>query len=439
MEARVEAPVPALVREVDGATLVFVTASDSMSSRVAVGRPDERGIDLGWLDVTYDFDPERYHRNVRVRVQDVTGPAYLASPFGGPLRPLPTVEGPSWAEVVVPFDDAPAALLIFPGCGEGTKQEPVERPVSELDLGATWDMELVPTLDNAWGDFARPSGEMPVLERWQLWHRADDDDVWKAVHATFGPHAIWSSAADRQWQPVTYSDSRGIHKDPIHRAVLGPKGHVPEEFLNFGNVPAGREVVLRTSMTVPAPGGFLAVGAAAAKTLFLNGETIPLTGHGYLAMSETPLAPGSYTLELRLVPDEDVWLRGHLSITTDPARCIRPEWMTVTGAPRPGAQVAFTTELPPGTLPSLLQVASAAACRVLVDGVEIGRQGGFEPYAEQDTPRVGRYELPSGHRLTLVLTENETPATVLLDGPVVSSAAWQATRDEAPRPVTLRS
>ncbi|MCP9979061.1 hypothetical protein [Actinomadura madurae] len=77
---RVEAPVPALVREVDGATVVFLTAAESMASRVSVGRPDERGADLGWLDVTYDFDPGRYHRGMRVRVHGVTGPALLAAP-----------------------------------------------------------------------------------------------------------------------------------------------------------------------------------------------------------------------------------------------------------------------------------------------------------------------------------------------------------------------
>ncbi|MFV2177754.1 glycosyl hydrolase [Actinomadura sp. LOL_016] len=446
---RVEAPVPALVREVDGATVVFVTASASMASRVSVGRPDERGIDLGWLDVTYDFDPDRYHRDMRVRVNGVEGPAFLASPFGGEPRPLPTTRGPSWVEVVVPFDDAPAALLIFPGAdagegdgaGDGGPQELPARSGGEIDLGSTWDLELVPTLDNTWGDFARPRGEMPALESWRLWHRVGDDpsaEDWTPVHATFGPHAVWADS-DHEWRPIVYSDARGIRKDPIHRAALGPKGHVPEEFLDFGQVPSGRQVVVRTRMTVPSPGGHLVVGAAAAKTVVLDGEDVPLHDHGYLATSRTRLPAGSYTLELRLVPDEDVRLRGHVSVTTDPAACLRPEWTTATGAPRSGAQVAFTTELPAGRA-RVLQVASTAACRILVDGVEIGRQGGFDPYAEHETPRVGRYTLPDGpgSRLTIVLTESRNPASVLVDGPVVSGADWRATRDGAAVPVVTR-
>ncbi|GAA1865890.1 glycosyl hydrolase [Actinomadura bangladeshensis] len=440
---RVEAPVPALVREVDGATVVFVTAAESMASRVSVGRPDERGIDLGWLDVAYDFDPGRYHRDMPVRVRGAAGPAYLVSPFGGPPRELPVTSTGAGAEVVVPFDDGPAALLVFPGTATGREHRPpaaAHGPATELDLGSAWDMELVPTLDNTWGDFARPAGAMAQLERWRLWHRAEDGSSadWAPVHATFGPHGVRSTGDE--WRPVVYSDSRGIRKDPVHRPVLGPKGHVPEEFLDFGDVEAGREAVLRTRVTVPAPGGFPVLGFPAAKTLLADGTEIPLDDRGYLAVAGEPLAPGGHLLELRLVPGEDVRLRGHLSVATDPGRCVRPEWITAGGTARPGADVALGTELPRGTGPSVLQVASASPCRILLDGAEIGRQGGFDPYAEQAAPRVGRYDLPDapGARLTLALTEGGSPAAVLVDGPVVSGAGWTATRDGAPAPVVPR-
>ncbi|MFI0452135.1 glycosyl hydrolase [Actinomadura sp. 6N118] len=439
---RVEAPVPALVREIDGATVVFLTAAESMASRVSVGRPDERGADLGWLDVTYDFDPGRYHRDMRVRVHGVAGPAFLVSPFGGPPRPLHASEREGSVEVVVPFDDGPAALLVFPGgtspAEEEVAVEPAERPrpMNEMDLGPTWDMEPVPTLDNAWGDFGRPAGDMASLERWRLSHQVDGGD-WTPVHATFGPHGLWSGPATEGWRPVVYSDTRGIRKDPVHRSVLGPKGHVPEEFLDFGDVEAGQRVALRTRVNAPGDGGLVMIGCAAAKTLLIGGTAVPLDDHGYLAVTKEPLSRGEHALELRLVPDEDVRLRGHLSIVTEPARCLRPEWITIDGPSRPGAQVSFSAELPRADGPSLLQVTSASPCRILVDRVEIGRQGGFDPYAEHEAPRVGRYEV-SGTRLTLVLTETEGPPAVLVDGPVVSGSGWHATRDGAPVPVETR-
>ncbi|MEW2353819.1 glycosyl hydrolase, partial [Spirillospora sp. NPDC029432] len=433
---RVDAPVPALVREVDGATVVFLTASASMASRVSVGRPDERGIDLGWLDVTYDFDPDRYLRDVPVRVEGATGPAYLVSPFGGPPRPLACTPSGTGTKVVVPFDDGPAALLVFPG-GEAADAPPAPAapgPETVIDLGSSWDMDLVPTLDNTWGDFARPAGEPVPLERWDLLHRVEGEDGWTPAHATFGPHGIWHRGTPdgEPWRTAVYSDSRGIRKDPVHRGVLGPKGHVPEEFLDFGDVRAGEPVTFRTRLTVPAE-GHLAVGAAAAKTLLVDGAAVPFDDLGYLAIGSGPLPAGDHDVELRLVPDEDVRLRAHVAVVTDPAAHRRPEWMTVAGDGPPGEQVAFTTVPGPGTT---VLVVSAAPCRVLADGTEIGRQGGFDPYAEHEAPRAGRYELPANTaELTLVLTGTGGPPAVLVDGAAVSGPGWTAVRGGAPAAV----
>ncbi|MCP9979062.1 hypothetical protein [Actinomadura madurae] len=59
--------------------------------------------------------------------------------------------------------------------------------------------------------------------------------------------------------------------------MLGPKGHVPEEFLDFGDAAAGRTVTLRTRVTVPGSGGFPLIGFPAAKTLTADGTEIPWT------------------------------------------------------------------------------------------------------------------------------------------------------------------
>lgn len=430
---RVRAPVPALVREVDGVTVVFVTAASPMASRVSVGRPDERGADLGWLDVTYDFSPSRYVRDVPVRVRGAGGAAWSLSPFGGAPRELAVTPVEDGTEVVVPFDDGPAALIVFAGEPASASAPPPASGELLVELDGPWEMSLVPTLDNTWGDFAAPAEQMPVLERWSLEHRPVDGSSWTAGHATFGPHGTY--VAGDEARPAVYSTSRGIQKDPIHRATLGPKGHVPEEFLDFGTVPAGTEVCFRTRLRVPADGGFPAVGAAAAKTLLIDGAPVPLDDRGYLAVAPDRLAAGEYDLELRLVPDENLWLRAHLAVVTDPASYWRPEWITV--AER--GPVTFATTLPAGG-PAVLQVATAAPCRVLVNGVEIGRQGGFDPYAERQEPRADRYDLPeSGGELALVLSATDRPPAVLVDGPVVTGApGWQAARDGEPVPVVPR-
>ncbi|MFC7584809.1 hypothetical protein ACFQYP_14535 [Nonomuraea antimicrobica] len=86
LERRVEAPVPALVREDGETTLVFLPAAFPMASRVGVGRPEERGVDLGWLDAVIDFDPARYRREMPVVVRGVSGTPLLLRPSPGASR-----------------------------------------------------------------------------------------------------------------------------------------------------------------------------------------------------------------------------------------------------------------------------------------------------------------------------------------------------------------
>ncbi|WP_406312254.1 hypothetical protein OHA77_27040 [Streptosporangium sp. NBC_01639] len=420
---RVQAPVPPLVREVDGTTVVFLTAAFPMASEIGVGRPEERGVELGWLDATYDFDPGRYRREMRVRVRDVTGTPLLASPFGGEPRPLPyTVDGDGVVEVTVPFDDGPAALLLFPAPGTVSEVFPASGTAPgtpapgtglrtpyrrEIDLGDEWDMELVPTLDDTWGDF----GTSATVERWTLETPAGDP-----VHVTFGPHGLLRTD-DGGWRPAVWSTSRGLHKDPIHRDTLGPKGHVPEEFLDFGPVPEGRPVWFRTSVTVPGtPEAWLVVGAAAAKEVRVDGTELPLDDSGYLAVGLVPLTPGEHLLEVRLVPDEDLTLRAHVSLTADPETACRPEWIT-------GPVLETVVEAGDG-VEGVLQVASTAPCLVLVNGAEAGRQGGFDPYVEADIPRVRRYDVSHLMRPGPNTLRVESDGAVLADGLAVSGPGW---------------
>ncbi|MDF2708118.1 MAG: hypothetical protein K0R62_3770 [Nonomuraea muscovyensis] len=410
---RVEAPVPPLVREVGDTTLVFLLAAFPMASRIGVGRPEERGVALGWLDAAVDFDPGRYAREMRVKVRGVSGTPLLAGLFGGEQRALPyTVDGDA-VEVVVPFDDGPAALLVFGGetggrpGGQAAPAPPRPSYRTAIDLGEEWDVEVVPTLDDTWSDF----GAQASVECWTL--RTPDGEP---VHATFGPHGQ-QRVADGPWTPAVWSVSRGLHKDPIHRETLGPKGHVPVEFLAFGRVAAGGRAHFRSVLTVPpGPGGRLAVGAGAAKTVRLDGTDVPLDDAGYAAVSRAPVPPGTYELDLLLVPDEEHDLRAHVCLLADPADAVWPEWIG-------GTPLATTVRV--GAPPyEVLQVASTAFCRVLVNGEEAGRQGGFDPYAEADIPRVRRYDVAHLLRPGDNTIAVESDGWVLTDGLAVSGPGW---------------
>ncbi|MFI6789478.1 glycosyl hydrolase [Nonomuraea sp. NPDC050383] len=445
---RVEAPAPPLVREVDGATLVFLQAAFPMASRVAVERPDARGADQGWDTATIDFDPARYATETPVRVRGVAGTPLLVDPFTGGVRALPYEVDGEHVEVVVPFDAGPAALLVFTGEDVTPTAPSAPAGTLEVDLGSGWEMEPVPTLDDTWGDLGHDG---PVLRRWEVEHRLDGEDAWLPAYATFGPHGAWRvtpagspSAGSPSagpvgadgWRPAVFSVSRGIRKDPIHRVTLGPKGHVPEEFLDFGPVDAGQAAWFRCELTVPGlREAYLAVGAPAAKAAWIDGAPVALDDRGYLALARDPLSPGTYVLDLRLDPEEDgAPLRAHLAVVTDPEAYLRPEW--IAGPEGPAELTATFT--PRGTV---LQVASSAACRVLVNGVELGRQGGFDPYADMRKPRVRRYDAagvlrPGVNEVTVRVGDGSEP--VLVDGCATSGPGWEAVRDGVRVPARVR-
>ncbi|MEH1127751.1 hypothetical protein [Micromonospora sp. CPCC 206061] len=419
----VEAPVPSLVRDVDGTRVVFLTAAASRASDVSVGRPDERGISLGWLDARYDFDPARYHESVTVRVRDVPPHAVLIDPFSGESRALPCSTVADTVEVRVPFDHGPAALLAFPPAPLPAAASGGRAASRSLRLGPQWTSSLVPTMDDVWGDF----GTSGTVERWTVRHRLDGAAEWGEAHATFGPHAV------RDGEALVYSTSRGIHKDPIHREVLGPKGHVPEEFLALGPARAGAPVRVRCDLILAEPvEGWLAVGVAAAKSGALGGAALAFDDRGYLGLAPVRLAPGRHALALDLTPDEDLDLRAYIAVVRDATAFERPEWMCAGGTSRPGSTVTLRTSVTGKA--GQLQVAAREACVIRWGGVEVGRQGGFEPYAEQATPRVRRYDLgqlprPGPHELSVEFTEASDAGAVLVDGLALSGRHWSAARD----------
>ncbi|MFJ1598612.1 hypothetical protein [Streptomyces sp. NPDC088261] len=484
----VRATVPVLGRRVDGATVVFLTAGAPRATQAAVAAPDERGAALGWLDARYDFDPARYARTARVRVRDVAGPAVLLDPFGGAPRTLPVraaEDDVRCGEVEVPFDTGPAALLVFPAGSEttaGTADPPTGSArgaaVSvEIPQDAPWHMTLVPTLDNTWGDFARPAtgpyptttppplhvttyrtfrhrvegpGEDGVRDGWAGSRRADADSGAEATaHATFGPRAVLVGA-DGDRTPLVWSDTLGIHKDPVHRAVLGPKGHVPEEFLHLGATAAGTAVRVEAALHLDhAFDGHLAVGAAAAKSARLDGRTVALDDEGHLALGAVRVRPGPHLLELTLTPDRETDLRAHVALVRDPDRYRRPEWI----APHTGRNsVGTTLTLTAVPTRATIQIASHGSCVLRVNGHVVGRQGGFDPYTDHTVPRVRRHDIAPALRVgdnTVVVESTAAGSPVLVDATLdhgdgrttglYSHAGWWSGHAAGPRfPVVVR-
>ena len=79
------------------------------------------------------------------------------------------------------------------------------------------------------------------------------------------------------------------------------------------------------------------------------------------------------------------------------------------------------------------------SARLLVNGVEVGRQGGFMPY-ERTTPRVRRYTRPqySDRESRTPCRGGARPMPILVDGLVVSDHDWQAAVEGSSVPTVRR-
>lgn len=500
----VEAPVPTLMRRVGEATVLFVTAAFPRATDLRMH--GGRGTELGWLDIDYDFDPSAYYRYMDIKVKDVQGAPVLWEPYSGRKRPLEFSADDSGVEVRVPFDDGPGVLVVWDGSHAGGKSADAAeenggvagRAVvrSENALDDVWTVELEPTLDNRWGDFARPveAASLPV-ERWEVLHKTEearedgvaagwsrpdlDDSGWSTAHATFGPHGLWTGPATPEvlpssaqsaeevrespvgrtsepggeWRQASYSLSRGIHKDRIHGGTFGPKGHVPEEFLDFGRVGGGEAVQFRTTVSASGPlGTYFALGAPARKRVWINGMEVPSQDDGYLVVVPVTLDEGSNLVEFRLEAEEDTELRAHFAFVRDPARYERPELIRA-GGTRKDSAVSYRKAVSVPFRPdkAAVQVGSDAPCRVYVNGVQVGRQGGFDPYFEEHQTRLQPYDVTSQARegeneIKIEVSDLGIPHAVSVDGlfeadgrsvSIVSDETWEVTRDGEPASLEL--
>ena len=178
--------------------------------------------------------------------------------------------------VRVTFGDGPCALLVWGSGGAGVA---AASSGDATTLDGPWEVELVRTLEDDWGDLAPPAAD---VETWELEHRMDGAE-W-ALGARDVRPARLVACGDGMWRPAEWSPSRGIFKDPVHIEYLGGSGRVPEEFLDFG-AGGGRRGGARAGGDRSARGAaatHLAVGAYAAKRAWLDGREVELYGRGYL-------------------------------------------------------------------------------------------------------------------------------------------------------------
>jgi hypothetical protein len=400
---RVEASVPTLLR-VEGTNAVLLVLAGT-----ATAQPEGRR----WREEGISFDPTRYAAQTTVTVSGVAEPAALWDPVSGTARELTTRRDGERLAVDVPFTSVPCALVVF---GEHALALP---PMPELPSGGSaleltdWSAELLPTLDDGWGDTGLPASPGPS----QVWHLEHEvDGTWAPALVTFGPwaravgpaapHALPApgSEPDERWRDVVWSQQRG---------AVGPgdpKGYLPEEFLALGEAVAGEVVHLRVVVRSDQGTRHLQVGSSCSVEAWWNGAPVRVEQPLYYARGTVSATGADDVLELRFTARADGPVTGSWSLTSArPAPA--PEWLT-------GGPVLVREGCPGGRV----QLGSIGRVSLEVDGVEVARHGECDNYTHVAQPRVRRYDLPPGSAVRLLLHEKDSAA--VLDGAVLTDSRW---------------
>ncbi len=421
----VQSSMPTLLRRIGDVTVVFVPSAFPGASRID-----------GWPVATIDFDRNRYASEQAITVRGVTGQPVILDPFTGNVYAdldsnwRATADG---VTVTVPTLGAPCTVLVW-----GIESFVAVLPGSlreVLTLPDEWQVDLVSTIDNRWGDFTWPAsdGAFPV-EQWTLETGGDQPAI-----ATFGPRGRWLGPADagtltaatpdESWAVAEWSLSRGIHKDPLYPNQLGAAGHVAEEFIDFGRVAAGDAVRFRTIAPVPDGGfgGWLVIGTQASIELRIDNRVIPVDpgeNARYQKAIPVDLEAGDHVIDLILTSRGSgrQRLRLSLALVTDPITMRRPDLLTTDGTSSTGPWIGFSTTFATHAVPGSanVQVGTRGPATIFLDGREVGRQGGYLPYG--DGSATQRYDLapflttPGEHSFEIRIDHAGTVPIATVDG-----------------------
>lgn len=372
-----------------------------------------------WHD--YDFDRNRYASHQAIRVQGLVAEAEVWDPARGTRSPAQVHVHGNHSVITADSGGAPMVLVVW---REGTTPEirptaehaaaPNASPTLEnpVDISDGWTGELVPTLDNVWGDFARPVGRnLTALQVWTLMAREGEAD-WAETKVTVGqrvlihppatPDNLPEPLTPRQcaqisrgaplggqgWETHQHSASRGRVRDAV--GALGTKGAVPAEFLIGPDPQPGQQLAVRTLVITDHRGpADLVVSSSADSVAWWNGVRLE-QGAGYVTTMPVTVDGRVNVLEYRLGPSRSVdqmggdpTVRSSFTLALPGGYAKRPEYMVYgDDQARPNGLITFRSIIPrvSDLRQANLVVGSACAATVVINGTVVARQETVEYY-----------------------------------------------------------
>lgn len=176
------------------------------------------------------------------------GKVELWDPWTGTVRPVPVRSSDAnGTRLLAPLTETEPQLFVFsPGTPSVAPRANRDLKSTQIPLDGEWQMKIVPTLDNQWGDYRLPAfaeslgvevstmlykEERGAKAVWQLpW--LTEDSTWRPVAVSFGPQFMKLGPMPRDAKAIALRFAQVGTMDPADSIEVGGRayGWTPYEF-----------------------------------------------------------------------------------------------------------------------------------------------------------------------------------------------------------------
>lgn len=223
--------------------------------------------------------------------------------------------------VRMPYGKSSFQIIVFTPESDAPIYKESGNIIRTVKLDNGWECEILPVLDNRFGDFHYPGTNekiLPEIRHYQylltdqksLDQKNANDSEWREVTYTYGIEFMSSGATDKiltdeylsqmqnapaGWKPYEYSRKWGVYGDAGHQGYHGLKMEMNPEVIRLGNIKrestdtrrteekAGHNYYLFTTVKAPYTGEYtILTGKVKPSKCFVNGHKVTTENNVFL-------------------------------------------------------------------------------------------------------------------------------------------------------------